>query len=178
MANHLSSIQSYYIVISKYQLGLWWIKIVHPFHFVISIFYTVLKPANNIEWQFYVIISLTSSYLTCSPVEIRRFQMAVTKAGNWGENSSSYFWAYSATLSQIWDFTCSNRPASSSSFTINWKHQVKIVYMTKDHPAKLPIRIERIFNISYGITVQNKYYVYSVLNLHVWGITCIAEYTA
>lgn len=61
--------------------------------------------------------ALTRSYLTCWPVLTSRPQMAVTKPGKYGANSSSYFWAYRATLSHTWDLTCSSRPASSSSFS-------------------------------------------------------------
>lgn len=61
-------------------------------------------------------ITLTKSYLTSWPVETKRFQIAVTKRGRYGWNSSSYFWAYRAALSHICDFSSSTRPASSSSY--------------------------------------------------------------
>lgn len=44
---------------------------------------------------------LTKSYLTSWPVETKRLQIAVTKLGRYGWNSSSYFCAYRAALSHI-----------------------------------------------------------------------------
>lgn len=48
----------------------------------------------------------------------------------------------------------------------------------KDYFVKFLIRIERIVNVFCGIIVLNKYFVYSVFYLYVWGIIYIVEYIA
>lgn len=59
----------------------------------------------------------TRSYFNCLPHETSRFHTSVTNTGKCGANSSPYFCAYIAMLSQICDLHCSIKPASSSAYS-------------------------------------------------------------